>query len=346
MALEDTDIEVEQQSGEVIKLHPQKSPSYVEAVRDLATFKFGLYRTVAADPILYGVPCLNFIVVFSDFVSVDKKTLQRTPAYASNATIAARAGLKSHNTAAKARRLLEANGYMVAIGTHNGMTVYRLENPHIERVQMHVRELEEYNRSVRADQKQSWNARKKRMSKNDTPDNERVSEVDTPEKDEGVNICHPRVSEIDMQGCQDMTSNKLEETLENKLNTRSEGNGSFPHDVERGICGVGNDDEGGRGEAPTQPAPIPPVSYPHEKKNGYAAAKGGNSFETDAPFNIPSTRAEAVETLEWLFEGEFQNLAPLIQNFAQTAIMAGNLRPSWVKARLANLNNTISTGDA
>lgn len=343
-----------QQTAEVHPFPKRRSGStFEQAKQDLAAFKFALFETVAADPLLRGVPCLNLIVVYASLVTIDKKTLQPTTAYASNARIYSRAGLKSHNTARKARQHLEQYGYIVPVGSKNGIAVYRLENPNIERVQMHIQALDEYRREVRADQKQIWNERKSRMSKNDTPDSSRMSEVDTPENDEGVNICHPRVSEVDMQGCQEMTSITLKEYLSViPENIRQEKNGEGGSDVVRGICEVGADDEGERGEAPTKPAPISPASNQQEKKNGYAVAKDGDpifeasSFEADAAFSIPPSEAEAAETLEWLFEGEFQNLAPLIQHFAKTAIMAGNLRPSWVKARLANLNKPISTGDA
>lgn len=120
------------------------------AMRDLAAFKFKLIETIAADPLLQSdpklkAPCTAAMVAMLTFVTVDRRTLKRTDAYASLITLMVRGGIKE--TAAKvARRILVKHGYLVDTGkkTKDGCTRYRVENPHAERVDMHVKEAAEY----------------------------------------------------------------------------------------------------------------------------------------------------------------------------------------------------------
>uniref|UniRef100_UPI00037B8035 hypothetical protein n=1 Tax=Brucella suis TaxID=29461 RepID=UPI00037B8035 len=122
-----------------------------QAKQELAAFKFSLFETVAADPLLRAGQCLNLIIVYASLVTIDKKTLQATPAYASNGRVFVRAGVRSHHTAVKARRLLEQHGYLIPVSRRNGITVYRIENPHHERVQMQIQELEECQREIKTE---------------------------------------------------------------------------------------------------------------------------------------------------------------------------------------------------
>lgn len=335
-----------EQTAEVHPFPRRRSGSaYEQAKQDLAAFKFALFETVAADPLLRGVPCLNLIVVYASLVTIDKRTLQPTTAYASNARIYSRAGLKSHNTAGKARRYLEQYGYIVPVGSNNGITIYRLDNPNIERVQMHIQALDEYRREIRADQKQSWNERKKRMSNNDTPDDERVSEVDTLKNTKGVNNCHPRVSEVDMQGCQEMTPITLKEYLSVIPESfGSEKEGSPSSDVAHGISDLGAVGKGELSEAPTQPARNDPDLNPQEKKNSYAAAKMGEVENSDL-IASPSSEQEAGAVLDDLFGAFWNELHPNIQRFARRRLMSGNLTQSWVDARITYIEAENETGD-
>ena len=128
--------------GEIVEVNaPDARTPYQVAKSELAAFKFKMIETVAADPRLSTAPCAAAIVVLMSFVTIDKKTLKPTPAYASTITLMARGGMKP--TAAKtARKLLEKHGYLVPTGskTKDGCVKYRLSNPHEERVQMHVRD--------------------------------------------------------------------------------------------------------------------------------------------------------------------------------------------------------------
>ncbi|EPG11713.1 hypothetical protein L263_00268 [Brucella abortus 90-0962] len=125
--------------------------AFEQAKQELAAFKFSLFETVAADPLLRAGQCLNLIIVYASLVTIDKKTLQATPAYASNGRVFVRAGVRSHHTAVKARRLLEQHGYLIPVRRRNGITVYRIENPHHERVQMQIQELEECQREIKTE---------------------------------------------------------------------------------------------------------------------------------------------------------------------------------------------------
>lgn len=58
--------------------------AFEQAKQELAAFKFSLFEAVAADPLLRAGQCLNLIIVYASLVTIDKKTLQATPAYASN----------------------------------------------------------------------------------------------------------------------------------------------------------------------------------------------------------------------------------------------------------------------
>lgn len=88
-------MEVATGGGEVIEEGSPdgRSPLRV-AMSELAAFKFKLVETIAADPRLRSAPCTNAIVVFMAFVTIDKRTLKPTPAYASIITLMAKGGMK------------------------------------------------------------------------------------------------------------------------------------------------------------------------------------------------------------------------------------------------------------
>ena len=100
---------------------------------------------MAADPRLSKAPCANALIVLMSFVTIDKRTLKPTPAYASVITLMVRGGMKE-TSARLARKLLLQEKYLVPTGakTKDGCVKYRLENPAVERIAMHVVEATEY----------------------------------------------------------------------------------------------------------------------------------------------------------------------------------------------------------
>lgn len=201
---------IERPSAEVHNFPRRNATNAFEQTKqELAAFKFALFETVAADPLLRAGQCLNLIVVYASLVTIDRTTLMATTAYASNNRIYVRAGLRSAHTAIKARRLLEQHGYLVPVGKTRGMTVYRLDNPHQERVQMHGQETEEIARERNSDTRSS--ARK--IAKTATPTDERIADIANPENHKDCIICTPRVAESASQGLQEMQPITLKEYL-------------------------------------------------------------------------------------------------------------------------------------
>lgn len=329
-----------EQTAEVHPFPRRRSGSvYEQAKQDLAAFKFALFETVAADPLLRGVPCLNLIVVYASLVTIDKRTLQPTTAYASNARIYSRAGLKSHHTAGKARRYLEQYGYIVPVGSNNGITIYRLENPNIERVQDYVHALDEHRREVRADKKQSWNEQRRRMAKNATPDNKRVAEVAIPENNEGGNICHPGVAEVAIQGWQEMPSNTFNKYLSGiPHNNGTEEEGSLPDDVVRGICEEGAEKEGERSaQSKSAVASSPDYIQQDKKKENEPVSEN---------FGAAMSEQEAERRLLNIFGAFWNELHPNIQRYARIQLLNGRLTQSWVDERIARIEAQSEIGDA
>lgn len=184
------------ETGEIVDLdlsEGKRSPLGA-AMSQLAAFKFKLVETVAADPLLREAPCTDAIVVFMHFVTIDKATLQPTPAYASLVTLMARGGMK-RTAAKKARKLLELHRYLVPTGskTKEGCTKYRLENPRGDIVQMHIQEAAEY-WSGKAAENRKEERRKKAA---DEVKGDVVSDNDTTENGRGVVIQHDVVSKYD-----------------------------------------------------------------------------------------------------------------------------------------------------
>lgn len=151
------------ETGEIVDVLPESGRTPLQVARsELASFKFSTLETVRADPRLSAAPCLAVMSVYLEFVTIDERTLKATTAFASNITLMARANIKSKTTARAARKLLVENGYMVRIGeTKDGCEKYRVENPHHERVQMHIRETEEYLKQIEAGRREEERRKKK-----------------------------------------------------------------------------------------------------------------------------------------------------------------------------------------
>jgi hypothetical protein len=177
--------------GEIIEVAGTSLTPYQRAKSELAAFKFRLIETVAADPRLSGAPCTQAIIVFLSFVTIDKRTLKPTTVYASNNTLMARGSIKSKTTAGLTRRLLTANNYLVLVGhTKEGCAIFRVENPHFERIQMHVKEAEEYFARREAERKEV-ERRKKGAAKS-----KGVPVIVTPQDGRGTSNCSDRVPDI------------------------------------------------------------------------------------------------------------------------------------------------------
>ncbi|WP_187969220.1 hypothetical protein [Aquibium microcysteis] len=144
---------------------------YEAAKRELAAFKFELFQTVAADPALRidedsrlrSSPCVQMIIVYSHFVTIDPKTLEPTAAYASAITLEARGGVKE-TSGKKARALLVKHGYLVFSGTKTkeGSLKFFLRNPRKAVVEDHVREATEYLQEKQAVERAEERRRSKR----------------------------------------------------------------------------------------------------------------------------------------------------------------------------------------
>lgn len=310
-------------SAEVHTFPRRQSPNaYEQARQELAAFKFSLFETVAADPLLRAGQCLNLIIVYASLVTIDKKTLQATTAYASNSRVFIRAGLRSHHTAVKARRLLEQHSYLIPVGRRNGITIYRIDNPHHERVQMYVQELEERQREIKADQ----NVRNKpqsSMANNAHLEAARVAEVAHPENDKDGNKCPPRMAESADQGGQKMPPNTFKEYLTGLpvINGYEDSDGSP----------VMSDVEGER-SAQIKSAVASSPDFPAKKKNGYALAANGEDENT--PFSAPASEQEADEFLESVFGSDLSRLHERVLDGCRKRLMNGLLTPAFVRARL------------
>lgn len=169
--------------GEVIETTDgNRSPLQI-ALSELAAFKFKLVETVAADPRLSKAPCAAAIVVLMSFVTIDKRTLKPTPAYASTITLMVRGGM-SRRLAKLARKLLVENGYLKATGskTKDGCLKYALENPHVERVAMHIQEAAEYLKERAAEERKE----ERRKAGQDRSEPDVGSDMDHTQNDCGV----------------------------------------------------------------------------------------------------------------------------------------------------------------
>jgi len=293
----------------------QSSSAFDQAKQELAAFKFSLFETVAADPLLRAGQCLNLIIVYASLVTIDKKTLQATTAYASNSRIYARAGLRSAHTAIKARRTLEEHGYLIPSGKTKGMTIYRLANPHQERVQMLIQEMEDLARERNSD--------RKRIAQTATLPAIGIAENAAPENHKDCNICTPRIAESARQGLQEVQPNTFKEYLTGLpvINGYEDSDGSP----------VMGDVEGER-SAQIKSAVASSPDFPAKKKNGYALAANGENENT--PFSAPASEQEADEFLKSLFGSDLSGLHERVLDGCRKRLMNGLLTPAFVRARL------------
>lgn len=303
-------------SAEVHAFQRRQSPNaFEQAKQELAAFKFSLFETVAADPLLRAGQCLNLIIVYASLVTIDKKTLQATTAYASNSRIYARAGLRSAHTAIKARRLLEQHSYLIPVGRRNGITVYRLANPHQERVQMLIQEVEDLARERNSD--------RKRIAQTATLPAIGIAENAAPENHKDCNICTPRIAESARQGLQEVQPITLKEYLTGLPVING-------YEVSDGSPVMG-DVEGER-SAQIKSAVASSPDFPAKKKNGYALAANGE--DENAPFSAPASEQEADEFLVALFGSSLSRMHERVLDGCRKRLMNGLLTPAFARARL------------
>ncbi|TGS47553.1 MULTISPECIES: hypothetical protein [unclassified Mesorhizobium] len=178
--------------GEVVEFRNGSPETLLaKAQRELAAFKFDLYETIAADPLVSDV-CIRAMVALAGYVTVDKRTLQPTVAYLSNMSMMAEAGIRSKTTVGNIRRCMVKLGYWVDVGqTSDGCRLYRIENPRREVVQMHVVEAKEKLRADDASRKENERRRKAARSAERVPDN------GTPKSIEGTKVWDDRVPNYD-----------------------------------------------------------------------------------------------------------------------------------------------------
>jgi hypothetical protein len=149
--------------GEIFQGSPIVSlTQYQTECRKLVAFKLKTIETVTADPRLHRAPCVQAMVVYLSFLTIDKQTLRATTVYASSLTLMARGGIKSDRTARNARALLIDNGYLVPSGTStkDGSVRYNVANPRADRVTMHIHDAVEYLRERDADRKKQHRRKK------------------------------------------------------------------------------------------------------------------------------------------------------------------------------------------
>ncbi|EEY03864.1 Uncharacterised protein [Brucella neotomae] len=302
--------------------------AFEQAKQELAAFKFSLFETVAADPLLRAGQCLNLIIVYASLVTIDKKTLQATPAYASNGRVFVRAGVRSHHTAVKARRLLEQHGYLIPVSRRNGITVYRIENPHHERVQMQIQELEECQREIKTE-KNVRNKPQSSMANNAHLDRTGVAENAHPENRKDGNNCPPRMAESADQGGQKMPPITLKEYLTGlPVKEGYEESDGSP---------VMGDAKETVSETPNEPARTG-SDFPANKKNGYALAANGDDENTT--FSAPASIQEADDFLLALFGSDLSRLHERVLDGCRKRLMNGLLTPAFVRARIDALEKS------
>ena len=213
---------------------------YQLAKREQAAFKFALLETVAADPKLAGAPCVSVMLVYLRYLSIDEKTLKPNLVWASNDTLRARGGVKSTESAQRARQLMERAGYLYPDGkTKEGSTKFRIANPHAERVQHHVDIALETYRDQKAFRKEE--DRRKQKAKG-----EGVRETDTPSEPWGAGKPCDRVPDSD--------TNYLRKHLGE---FSSEGEGYTPASEEGNAYALARDCESVEAAAGEQPFPVP-----------------------------------------------------------------------------------------
>jgi hypothetical protein len=313
------------------------------AKRSLAAFKFSLFETVVADPRLKGAPCTDLIIVYAGFVTIDDAG-NRTPAFATNDTVNARAAIKCHKTAKRARTLLENFGYLVPHSRRNGVTIYNIANPNADSVAEHVTAAAEKLREAasirKADERTRTRQKDTRSGISPTPDDAKRS-GDMPDLGDvkvGRNT-HPRVGDMPDQGRENLPPITLEDTLDGNLGKSSayedRTEGTYTRDrlaqpqtkgeaskpvVTQPSTSVGEKKKNTQQHSQTNDAPAAPASSPPHKPNSYLAAKEGRAVSTK-PFPVPRNEAAGRQFLRenHVPESEWRRLLP--------ELMAGYLAP-------------------
>lgn len=313
------------------------------AKRSLAAFKFSLFETVVADPRLKGAPCTDLIIVYASFVTIDDAG-KRTPAFATNDTVNARAAIKCHKTAKRARTLLENFGYLVPHGRRNGVTIYNIANPNADSVAEHVTAAAEKLREAasirKADERAKSRLKDTRSGESPTP-NDVIRSGDMPDLEDakvGRNA-HPRVGEMPDQGRENLPPNTLEDTLNGNLEKSSayedRTEGTYTRDrlaqpqtkgeaskpvVTQPSTSVGEKKKNTQQHSQATDVSAAPAPSPPHKPNSYLAAKEGRSVSTK-PFPVPRNEDAGRQFLRQnhVPESEWRRLLP--------ELMAGYLAP-------------------
>ncbi len=331
--------------GEVTETPAAEQKAALHSARSqLAAFKFSLFETVAADPRLKSAPCTDLIIVYARFVTIDDDG-RRTQAFATNNTINARAGIKCHKTAKRARDLLERHGYMVPIASRNGVTIYDIANPNSEKVAEHVaaaaENLREAGAIKKANERQRAVAKAARVGEMPAPHAlQGVGETPDLKSAEGGRNSRDRVGETPGQGWEKCPPITLEDTIEVNLRDSSAyedgGKGTYTQDglAQRGTQSV----------VASKPVETAPSSFVGEKKkntaqyaqarevsaapapsfppkpNSYLSAKQGRSIGRE-PFPAPRNEEAGRAFLRnhHVPESEWGRLLP--------SLMAGELWP-------------------
>lgn len=328
--------------GDITYLVENSEASQESLRRGLAAFKFSLFETVVADPRLKGAPCTDLIIVYASFVTIDDAG-RRTPAFATNDTINARACIKCHKTAKRARTLLEQHGYLVPSSRRNGVTLYDIANPNASAVADHVAAAAETLREAatirKADERSRMLLKDARSGESPTPDPpQRSGETPYPESHKVGRNSLPRVGEMPDQGREKLPPITLEETLDVNLRGSSAyeevSKGTYTRDR------LAQPQTKGEASKPvvTQPQTVEgpkekkeqhvqtnnvragPASSPPPKQNSYLAAKEGRPVSTK-PFPAPRNEDAGRRFLRdnHVPESEWKRLLP--------ELMAGYLAP-------------------
>jgi len=342
------------EDGELIDDQEPTDPQspYGLALRKLAAFKFKLYETVAADPKLRKAPCTEAIIAYARCVTIDKRTLKPTPAYASAITLMARGNMRSKTTARLSRNLLQQEGYLVPTGsaTKDGCVRYQLANPRAEQVSMHVREAEEYLAQIDATRKED--ERRKKKAKEGHGEQYAVP----PEDDRGVNNWPDRGSNIDPNYLGENLSGLGSEEGATPIKVSSAPSG-YEHEMEESLGFEGEgytlreavltghhavDPVGARAlidedeivfarDAPTAP---PDVIEARRKLKSLRADPSGYSSATakadegDYVFALPADEADADAMLASILEG--MTVLPAVEAFFRKQLIAGTLKKSMI----------------
>jgi len=155
------------EDGEVhVDLSPEAKAAFAEAKRDLASFKFKLLETVAADRRLRKAPCAQVMIVYCRFLTIDPRTMKPKPVYASCTKVMAHGGILTKKTVIRARKLLIQHDYLKATGsqTKDGCIWFTIQNPNYEQVSMSIKEAEEHYARLDAEEKQVARSKKQKQN--------------------------------------------------------------------------------------------------------------------------------------------------------------------------------------